>query len=366
MAPVSLSGSAMARFSPALMPLCACLRGEVPQRTDWKALIALANHTLTTPALIRFVRSHRATIPGDLAAYVEELHERNAIRNDRLSAQLEEAVLALNRVGITPLLVKGAAILATSLRSDRALRLMSDLDLIVRPGQADAAMKALTEIGYGIDYQTDGRQAKWCVDLKRSHDVGMIDLHQELPGHSFVDLTSDDLESQLRPIHLGTASALVPSLELQALILVMHDQFQDHDYWTGSIDLRHLLDLKMLDAEAGSLKWDVLTAMVSGALARNAVETQLLLLTRLLDVRWPPHLPKRPLPKLQVWRQLLQARIPLIRGFLLPIGLLDYRNHRRAPAGLRAPGRRNRRWFPKLSTLRFLMSLSRGSRAGKI
>ncbi|KAA0072955.1 nucleotidyltransferase family protein [Tardiphaga sp. P9-11] len=356
----------MASFSRALLPLCACFRGEIPPRADWTALIALANHTLTTPSLIAFVRSHRAAIPEEVAAYAKELHDRNAIRNDRLSAQLEEAVLALNGVGITPLLIKGAAMLATGRQSDRALRLMSDLDLIVRPDQVHTAMTTLAAIGYSIDYETDGRHKKWYADLKRPLDVGMIDLHNELPGHSFLDQTPDGLRSQLRMIRLGAANALVPSPELQALVLVMHDQFQDYGYWTGSIDLRHLLDLRALNAAPGGIRWDVLMTMVSGTLVRNAVETQLLLLTTLFDVKWPAHHPKRPVPRLQVWRQLLQARFPRTRYPLLPMALLDLGSHHRATAGSQAPGERKRRWFPKLSTLRLLMSLSRRYPTGKI
>ncbi|WP_322513906.1 nucleotidyltransferase family protein [Rhodopseudomonas palustris] len=356
----------MASFSHALLPLCDCLKGKVPQRADWTAIVGLANHTLTTPSLIGFVTAQRSAIPDEVAAYVHALHERNAIRNNRLSDQLEEAVVALNGAGIKPLLLKGAAMLATIPPTDRARRLMSDLDLVVRPDEIDAAMKALASIGYNVDYEADGQQKKWYADLKRPADVGMIDLHREFPGQSFLDQTTADLRSHLRASRLGAANALVPSPELQALIFVMHDQFQDHDYWTGSIDLRHLLDLRTLIAAPGGVQWDGLMTMVSGTLARNAVETQLMLLTTLFDLPWPDHYPKRLVPRVQVWRQLLQARFPQIRYFLLPIGLLDYRSHRRAATGKQPSGDRKRRWLPRLGTLRFLMSLSYGDRAGKI
>ncbi|WP_244396174.1 nucleotidyltransferase family protein [Afipia carboxidovorans] len=355
----------MASYSHTLLPLCECLCGRPPHRGDWKAIIALANHTLTTPSLIACVRSHRAALPKDVVSYVEELHDRNAIRNERLNTQLEEAILTLNDAGITPLLIKGAAMLATSPPSARALRLMCDLDLIVYPDEMDAAKQALASIGYHVDHESDGQQAKWYADLKRPCDVGMIDLHQGFPDRSCFNQTPDDLRSHLHPIRIGTANALVPSLELRALVLLGHDQFQDYDYWTGSIDLRHLLDLRDLLTAPNGMQWDKLMAMVSGTLARNAVETRLLLLTTLFDIQWPTHHPKRLVPRLQVWRQLLQARIPLIRYFLLPMGFLDYRHHR-ARAGLPAPDERDRRYFPKLSTLYFLISLSHKYRTGKI
>ncbi|UZE48064.1 nucleotidyltransferase family protein [Rhodopseudomonas sp. P2A-2r] len=355
----------MASYSRALLPLCACFRGDDPGRTDWTALLALANHTLTTPSLAVFVRSQLATIPADVAAYVRELHERNAIRNDRLNAQLEEAVLSLNRVGITPVLVKGTATLATIPLSDRALRLMSDLDLVVGPNEIAAAMKALAAIGYSIDYESDRRHTKkWYADLKRSQDVGTIDLHEAFPGQPFYDQTPDELRLHLQLIRLGGASALVPSPELQALMLVVHDQFQDYDYWTGCIDLRHLLDLKAIFAAPGGFRWELLETMTSSAIARNALETQLLLLTTLFDVQFPVR-HRRRMPKLRAWRQLYQARFPAVRYLLLPMGLLDLRRHRARP-GPAGSGGAKKRWFPKVSTFLFLLSLSRRYRAGKL
>jgi hypothetical protein len=362
----------MTKPSRALLPLCACFQGIVPRRADWTALLALANHTLTTPSLIDFVRSQRAAIPSEVAAYVEEIHRRNTIRNDRLIAQLEETVLALNGAGIVPILVKGAALLATCPSADRALRLMSDLDLVVRPGEIEAAMRRLAAIGYCVDYESDRRYAKWYSDLKRPGDVGMIDLHGALPAAAFLDQTAEDLCFQLRLVQLGTAKALVPSPELQALVFVMHDQFQDYDYWTGSIDLRHLLDLKALFAAPGGLRRDVLMTISSSTLARNALDAQQLLLARLLGVKWPDGRPQRFMSRLQVWRQLLQARRPSLRSLLLPIGLIDLRSHRArsvrrggaSDAGAFPHARK--RWFPRFDSLVFLFALSHRYRAGKL
>jgi hypothetical protein len=361
----------MAAFSRALLPLCACFRGEIPHRADWKAVIGLANHTLTTPSLIDFVDSHRNSIPEDVAVCVRELSDRNAIRNDRLTAQLEEAVAVLNAVGIIPFLVKGAAQLATKTPARPVRKLMSDLDLVIQPGETEAAIKGLATIGYHVDYESDGKTTKWYADLKRPQDVGMIDLHQAIPGYNFFSYAPEDIERHSRMVNFGNAKALVPSPELQALVLMVHDQFQDYDYWTGSIDLRHLLDLRQLIAFPMGAGWDSLMAMAAGTVARNAIETQLLLLTRLLDVRWPAHYPPRLVPRLQVWRQLLQARMPALRYFLLPMGLLDYRGHRmaaeaRSSAEARPVQHSGRRWFPKLDSLFFLISLSRRFRAGKI
>jgi Uncharacterised nucleotidyltransferase len=362
----------MTNSSRALLPLCACFRGVVPPRADWNALLELANHTLTTPSLIEVVRSQRASIPDEVAAYVEAIHQRNMMRNDRLIAQLEEAVLALNRAGITPVLIKGAAMLATCPPSDRALRLMSDLDLVVGPGEVSIAKQRLTAIGYSVDYESDRRHTKWYVDLSRPQDVGMIDLQEAFPAEAVLNQTEGALRFELRSIQLGAASALVPSPELQVLVLLVHDQFQDHDYWTGNIDLRHLLDLKNLFAVPGNIRWDVLMTIASSTLLRNALEAQQLLLTRLLGVTWPAGRPQRLMSKLQVWRQLLQARHPGLRPLLLPMGLIHLRSHRErsnlemSASDFGSAPQARKRWFPKLESLLFLLSLARRYRAGKL
>jgi hypothetical protein len=362
----------MAPRSRAFLSLCACLRGAVPPHADWSALLALANDTLTTPALIDLVRSQRAAIPDEVARYIEEIYDRNKMRNDRLAAQLEEALLALNGASIVPIMIKGTATLATCAPADRGLRLMSDLDLVVRPDEIDGTIQALAAIGYTIDCQSDRRHTKWYADLKRPQDVGMIDLHDALPGQTFLAETAEQLRSRLRPIWFGAGAALVPSPELQALVLVLHDQFQDHDYWTASIDLRHLLDLKALCVAPPGLVEAEVTTLASGALVRNAFEAQRLLLNRLFGVAWPAGHPKRLLVKLQAWRHLLRARHPAFRALVLPLGLVSlpiYRAQMRAKksaSGSEPRARTRRGWFPKPGNVRYLVSLSKRQRAGKL
>ena len=86
---------------------------------------------------------------------------------------------------ITPILFKGAATLATAALPYSASKLMSDLDIMVRPEQIEATMKALVAIGYSVHYQSRPDDGRWHTDLVRSSDVGMVDLQLEPPGHAF-------------------------------------------------------------------------------------------------------------------------------------------------------------------------------------
>ena len=95
------------------------------------AVLELANNTLTTPFLIDLVERADQSVPEDVKAFVRNIYRRNGLRNDRLKAQLEEAVTALNERDVIPVLLKGSAILATAAPERRATRIMADLDILV-------------------------------------------------------------------------------------------------------------------------------------------------------------------------------------------------------------------------------------------
>jgi len=358
----------MSAHNSALIELCECLRGTLPERVDWVSLIGLANQTLTTPALIDLVRRFERQIPQDVCAYVRDIHRRNLNRNDRLAAQLEETVVAINERGVTPVLLKGAATLVTAPQARRGARLMADLDILVAPDQVDTTFDALARIGYQLHFKTPETEKKWYADLERPHDAGMVDLHRSTPGPAYFYRASGHVLDHCRLTSVGSGSAYIPTATYQALILIIHDQFQDYDYWTGEIDMRHLLELRDLNAQDG-IDWNQLAGFFPGELARNALESQLVALAELLGVDVPLPMCSRLIPRVQFARRLAQARFPVVRWPLLITTVLDYGNYRRGPgAEYRTAGRRfGRSWaLPRFDTLRFILGRAGDHHVGKI
>lgn len=359
----------MTSYSRALIPLCDCLRGSLPKNPNWMAILGLANQTLTTTSLMPFVEQFGDRIPDDVNRYVREMFERNLRRNSMLSAQLEETVEALNQAGVTPILLKGAAMLATSPPLSSGKRLMSDLDILVAPSEAEAAMSGLSDIGYSVHYQTSSEAAKWYADLKRTNDVGMVDLHSALPGPAFFYPPIEERDRYYRTVQIGGSTGSVPSTTFHALIMIIHDQFQDSDYWTGDIDLRHMLNLRDLSLSAEGIDWDLLFQLTPNKLARNALDTQLVGLSVLFGVDIPTAARQRPIARLQFKRRLAQARFPALRPAFLSLAVLDYRSYRNGVGdSLRTgdDGRPLRLTLPKRSTLRHLLELSGQNRVGKV
>lgn len=352
-----------------LRDLCLCLRGVVPIAPDWLSIVELANRTLTTPALIDFVHCFETELPPDLCRYVQEVFDRNSVRNERLLMQLSEALRAFNRVGITPVLLKGAAKLVSTSPLRRGQRLTSDLDLLVRPEEARKALECLAEIGYGIHIQASSDASKWYADLAREGDVGMVDLHTSLPGPAFCYRALGDVRRHCSRIDAEGGIADLPSATCQALILVVHDQFQDYDYWTGSLDLRHLLDLRDLTNAADGIDWRMLVSLTSGKLGRNALEAELIAMRRLLAGNVPRPMRARLIPRLQFWRRMLQLRYPVLRGLLMAMALTDLRHYRSESGGDAAVSEQLKprgRLLPRPESLRFLLERARELRVGKV
>jgi hypothetical protein len=236
---------------------------------------------------------------------------------------------------------------------------------MVSPDEAEPALDCLQNLGYRIHLKTPDGTAKWYADLARPDDVGMIDLHQHPPGHRFFYRAADSVKQHCRL----QGAAYVPSATYQALMLIIHDQFQDSDYWVGKIDLRHLLDLRDLANSPDGIDWNLLASLASGKLARNAIETQLVTLNSLLGVSVPDSMRGRVMPRLQYWRRRLQAHLPVSRHALFLLMLFDYANYR-AGLGLEERAARRlapRKWIlPRIETLRFLLDRAYEERPGKV
>jgi hypothetical protein len=310
--------------------LVACLTGRFEGRLDWDRLVALANQSLTITSFAAQARkAPDLVLPEEVAAYLEAIHERNRDRNRRLLAQLQDVALCLNRGGIEVAVMKGAAILIAELQEDLGDRLLTDLDLLVRPEAMFPAIEAMKGLGY--DVRIGHGAGSWPGNpdfhlptvLSRPDDAGSIDLQCRPRGPaSFGD--PDWLFSHSRERLLGEARVMEPSAMLQIVYLLLHDQFQDGDYWRGLIDLRHLLDIHRLSAREPSKERGAILGLFKQGYERHAIETQFLTLDALFgraERAKPAELSRR--ARLQLVRRRLQVEGPLLMKPLTALSLLS-------------------------------------------
>jgi hypothetical protein len=267
-----------------LRQLAAALRGQPPPVRDWTAVLDLANRSLVTPQLAAALQPVADHVPAQIRGFLDEVLRRNRERNRRLLGQLEDAAAALGAAGIVPVLLKGAAGLLAPHPPDRML---SDLDLLVAPAQAPAAVAALEQAGFSVLARYPGAAVHVVAELGRPQDVGLIDLHQRPPGPPGV-AESADLAARRHTVDTAGGAVQVPDPASQILYLVLHDQFHDGDYWRGGFDLRHLSDLARLAPALSGDDWRWLRAACGSSLVRGALEAQLLSAQRLLAAQVLP------------------------------------------------------------------------------
>lgn len=317
-APKPWLGSTMRADFQGLRSLASCLVGRFPDDVDWDCVIALANQTMTITSLAAAVHSAEPTgVPDEVRDYLDVIYTSNAKRNAMLHSQLEEAVACLNEAGIEPVIMKGAAVLLSQATPNFGGRILIDLDLMVRPPKMQEAIQALQAIGY--DVSIDGGARTWPGDpeahlptvLGRGSDAGSIDLHCRPKGPaSFKDI--EWLYQNSTRSDLGKGHAYIPSGFAQIVYLILHDQFQDGDYWRGLIDLRHLLDIVSIARSADEIDWSGIRSLFAAGYEQNATDTQILTVNALFGIPDIARLKIGILPRFQFLRRKLQ----LGRGYL--------------------------------------------------
>lgn len=273
----------------ALTQLAVCLRGQAPRAVDWDSLLALANESLITPTLAAILQQQRHALPAEVSVFLDEIHARNSARNLRLFSALTCAVAALNGHGIAPILLKGCGTWVgdrDGVAASDGERIISDLDLLVRPCEAPMALEALQRAGFGVLENHSGEDAHVVAVLGRPQDAGSIDLHTRPPGPRGL-AALDALHDHCRPIGIAGGRARLPRPELQILILCLHDQIHAGSYWMGGFSLRHLLDVARLTRGAAPIDWSFVRDACQTPFISHIVATQLVASARIADAQIP-------------------------------------------------------------------------------
>ena len=149
----------------------------------------------------------------------------NAARNSLLYDELRRVLLAFKKKGIKVIVLKGAVLAATVYR-ERALRPMSDIDLLVRKEGLKDAETSVVEMGYVL-----GEHAR-TKDWREEHDYHLhytkkssvpVEIHWHIarPNHRF-SIDIDGLWERAQLTTIAGVEALTLSVEDLLLHLCQH------------------------------------------------------------------------------------------------------------------------------------------------
>ena len=130
---------------------------------DWDRVVKLACENDLGPLLYKRLQQLRpdGRTRGPLAA-LKAMYCATAIRNTLLYRELETLLRALGTLGAPVIVLKGAA-LADRVYRDRALRPMSDVDLLVGKERMLDVEDLLGRMGYAVEELKPGDKA-WCYE----------------------------------------------------------------------------------------------------------------------------------------------------------------------------------------------------------
>jgi hypothetical protein len=123
----------------------------VPRITNWPRLLELSVIEGAQPVLGRRLRESSAQIPDDVAPALEYIERAASFRQRYLESRMIDALRLMSAASIPVVLLKGAALVNTTYASFQD-RPMSDVDLLVRPEQAERANALLCEAGWARHY----------------------------------------------------------------------------------------------------------------------------------------------------------------------------------------------------------------------
>jgi hypothetical protein len=215
---------------------------EVLQRTFAAAtrrqLVPAAITALTDRGILH-VPAHE---DGCRSALIAQLARANRLHSERRQVLLDtliECVGALNRVGIEPLLLKGAVSLVSGKPVWRTQR---DIDFAVRPDEADATVEALRQTGFH-EVADDSARPHHLHPLTREDFPATLEPHVMLGGTRARSVLPDEMlwSTASSADHDGVRYQLLSPAAF-ALHGLGHHYFQNRGYLFGTISLKGLLE----------------------------------------------------------------------------------------------------------------------------
>ncbi len=242
----------------------------------WTDVLSFANANLVTATFWKALArcGLEARVPATVATYLSSFYALNTARNESLLAQVYEAIGALNRRGIRPMPIKGAAYLMSGLYEDAGERFFADIDLLVPVAAAAEACGALREIGYAENDQEtfDHAGHHHLTPLVRADAPAAIELHlAAVPPYAEPALPTADLWARAAQTDRDDASYLLPAPLDEVMLSFLHTEIVDRNFALFFLPLRPLYDMRRLIERCGdAVDWrDALSrAAAIGAAAR--------------------------------------------------------------------------------------------------
>jgi hypothetical protein len=254
---------------------------------DWDDLLQQSDRHKITPLFYHRLRTFHPDIPipPDVIGKLRQAYLDNAARNERLYHNLSKVLKILRRDSIPVIALKGAH-LAELVYGNRALRFMSDLDLLVRKDDLMKVDALLLEMGCTPTEQNRivGKDNNEFVYLMPKRDVS-LEIHWSILSSVFpFAIDTDGQWARSKPAIIAGVDASVLCPEDLLLHLCLHAGCT-HGFEPG---LKLFCDIsEILQHNGGSLDWGLVQRRTREWGIGKCVYLTLKLTSELLGVALP-------------------------------------------------------------------------------
>jgi hypothetical protein len=205
--------------------------------------------------------------PASWQAFVLEQRHQTRLRYGHIAAALKDIDDRATAHGLGVVALKGAALHALGVYS-AGERPMADIDLLVRPGDAQRAADMLAAVGYAPTAATWKHQVYEPAQYvaKSAFPVGehegypvKVELHTRIAER--LPLAETDIGERLFPLHLKPGINPYPSTNALLLHLLLHAA---GNMSVRALRLMHLHDIARLAARASPEDWQELLGAAPG------------------------------------------------------------------------------------------------------
>lgn len=267
---------------------------------SWQALVDLADAQGAMAPLVWALKRRGLLLPvpsrladADAARHptvqLEMSYRRYLERRQRQRDQLAAIVEALNRANIEPCLIKGARYLLAPVGSWSEARDMRDLDLLVRPDEAERAAAVLAANGYAAG-PNFGPTDQHLPELWKDGCPSAVEVHVEALAFSArAILPTDHLwRCGVRLSSPHGAFVVLPD-EWHLLLGLLHHQISDRGHVRHVLAVKPLWEFAMLGNELSDQGWRAIGAHMADAGQGDVLADWIVQAAELFGLRYPPH-----------------------------------------------------------------------------
>jgi hypothetical protein len=226
---------------------------------NWNRILSLAGRHGLCPLLYHSLRALNLLdrLDSDSMNSLQESYYSNAVRNLKLYEQLKEILMAFNEAGIETVILKGAA-LAEPVYGNIALRIMSDIDLLIRKEYWNSAHSVMNQLGYSNGSK---RMVEW-YEKKHHHlaaytlsgKIAPVEIHHHIFAPIFnIEIGIEDFWRNARSAEFQSIKTYVFSQE----DLILHLCFHTTEQGGKLIRLSQLCDIsEVLSLDGEPVNWE--------------------------------------------------------------------------------------------------------------